>query len=141
MTTTTPPEHVLIIDCQAHWRQHSMEALEAEGFSVRTLDNYDYPPPTGIPPDDMPDLVILGCASIGRPEVELIERLLNEQLHLVVLSTALPWHDMRRLFLAGADDVTDKPYNSADLLKIVSEALENIPPRDSYQAAKQKGAL
>jgi DNA-binding response OmpR family regulator len=107
---------------------------------VEERDNYGYPPSGGKYKGLEPpfDLVILGCPGIRKAEHELINRILEHRDHLLVLSTSLPPVIMRTVFLAGADDVTDKPYDPAKLVNVVSEALDAIKPRDGYQAAAQE---
>lgn len=139
MTPTVEGKRIVVIDCQAHWRQLSIEALKAEGFKVDVLDNYDFPPVPFLSEEEKPDLVILGCASIKPEELELIKRILDQKLHLLVLSTSLPWQVMRHLFLAGADDVTDKPYNPEHLVNIVTELFKGLSPRDSFHLAARQG--
>ena len=136
MNPTLESKRVVVIDCQDHWRELSIGALRAEGFTVEVLDNYDFPP---VPPGEEPDLVILGCARIRPEELELIKRILDQKLHLLVLSTSLPWQVMRHLFLAGADDVTDKPYNPEHLVNIVTEVFKGLSPRDSFQTTARRG--
>lgn len=135
------PGKILVIDRQDEWRTLFVEMLETAGFLVSTLDHYDYPPSADVPSNEKPDLIILGCGVIGPVEFQLIERVFAAKLHLIVLSTAVPWQDMRRLFLAGADDVTDKPYTQTHLVNIVEEVLQNIRSKDSYQLVKQGGKV
>jgi len=116
---------ILLIDCQEYWRERSAAALRDAGFEVEVLSHYDYTPREG----SEPDLVILGCAAIGENEQHLIGHLLAAKLHLLVLCTSLPWRVMRALFLAGADDVAEKPYNPSNLLSAVEHAFKSITPR------------
>jgi DNA-binding response OmpR family regulator len=119
-------KRILLVDCQQYWRERSKQALEEAGFEVEVLSHYDYTPREGGAP---PDLVILGCASIGENEQRLIGHLLANKLHLLVLCTSLPWRVMRALFLAGADDVAEKPYDPSHLLSAVQHAFKSITPR------------
>jgi DNA-binding NtrC family response regulator len=137
MTTSPERKWILIIDRQDYWRELSVRAFREIGHSIRALDNYEYPPRDGHFRDEVPDLVILGCASIGPEEQELIGHILEHKHHLLVLCTSLPWRVMRALFIAGADDVADKPYDPARLINIVEPMLESTLPSDSYRAAKQ----
>ena len=124
---------VLVIDKQDYWRALSEKTLRGVGFDVESRDSYDWEP------GEKFDLVILGCAEIEREEKGLIGSILGSGEHLLVLCTSLPWMMMRSLFLAGADDVTKKPYDPERLTSIVQQVLENINPCDSYRATKQKG--
>lgn len=134
-------KHIIIIDRKNRWRKLSEEALKAKGFSVHLLDDYDYPLSTGQTLAGTPNLVILGCTTIGPPELKLIGKVLKRKHHLVVLCTALPRQVMRSLFLIGADDVVDRPYDADDLIEVVEQALKNIEGRDSFQVVKKEGLL
>jgi DNA-binding NtrC family response regulator len=116
---------ILLIDKQTSWRERSHRALERAGFSVRSISDYTLPEQDDAQ-GDRPDLVVLGCASVGAAEHALIGQVLLRKLHLLVLSSSLPWHTMRALFRQGADDVTDKPYNADQLVATVHEAIESI---------------
>lgn len=123
MNHAAKTRHVLIIDRQHSWRDKAASALENNGYSVRVLGSYDYTPENAYFGDKPPDLTILGCSRIKHEERELINKVLADHRHLVVLCASLPWSDMRSLFLAGADDVVDdKPYDSTRLVNIVEEA-------------------
>jgi DNA-binding NtrC family response regulator len=115
---------ILLIDRQDSWRERSARALAQAGFHVQTLDRYTLPPVEEAM--HSPDLVVLGCASVGPAEQELIDAILHRHWPLVVLSTALPWHTMRALFRIGANDVTDKPYDTNILVATVHQALDSI---------------
>jgi DNA-binding response OmpR family regulator len=132
---------VLIVDRQEYWRSISTKALEERGFVVKALSTYDYLPVTAYFDGKPPDLVVLGCASIKREERELIEAVLDDGARLLVFCASLPWRDARSVFLAGADDVADKPYDPEQLTTTVDEVLKSRPIRDSYQAVVSKGAL
>jgi DNA-binding NtrC family response regulator len=120
------PKQILLIDQQASWRERSAQALTQAGFEVLTLDQYELPHELIDKPGHSPDLVILGCASVGQAEQELIGAVLRQRWHLLVLSTSLPWQVMRALFRVGADDVADKPYKPELLVSTVNQALESI---------------
>jgi len=128
MSVATSQKHILIIDRQHSWLERSVEALRHAGFDVSSLDSYDY---SGQLSDgSSPDLVILGCATIGPDELALITRILEHKDQLVVLSTLLPRQTMRTLFLVGAVDVADKPYEPQNLVAIVHHVLDIIAPND-----------
>jgi DNA-binding response OmpR family regulator len=120
---------ILIVDLQEYWRTISADALIRRGYDVCVLSDYDYSPASANCHGKPPDLVILGCASIGSEEQEFIKKVMADKRHLVVLSTSLPWADMRSLFLAGADDVADKSYDPGHIVNIVEEAFENVSTR------------
>lgn len=117
---------ILLIDRQHSWRERATHALQRAGFAVEALDSYDLPEELLHHDRQRPDLVVLGCASVGPEEQSLINAVLLQQWHLLVLSTSLPWHTMRALFRVGANDVTDKPYDAEVLVTTVNQALESI---------------
>lgn len=117
------PKRILVIDKQDYWRKLSTHVLEQAGFTVAAIDNYAYPHDDAAVVSVSPDLVVLGCAAIGFEEQTLIRHILDHKHRLLVLSTSLPWQVMRSLFLLGADDVADKPYDARYLLKIVEGVL------------------
>lgn len=131
----TPPantKYVLVIDRQEYWRDLSARALEEAGYLVRTLATYEYPPHGDAFPLRAPDMVILGCASIGADEQQLIARVLEQKHHLLVFCVSLPLPIMRALFRQGADDVGDKTYNPAQLVTSVNQAMDAISSRSDY---------
>lgn len=131
-------KHVLVIDHQPYWREFSTCVLRAAGFSAGALDNYnDSSLQDGVKGED-PDLIILGCVCVGPEEQELIAQLLNDKHHLLVLCTYLPEQVMRSLFLQGVDDIVDKPFHSAALIKTVHQAFENIVSREVISQWKEK---
>jgi DNA-binding NtrC family response regulator len=139
MTTESEPQQVLILDRQAFWRDLLASGLEAEGFVVQALNDYNYPLPARGGEPRPPDLVILGCTSVGPDEQNLIQRVLNEKQRLLVLCTTLPWRTMRSLFLAGAEDVADRTYDPDYLVGIVKEALESSRMRKRDRISVQGG--
>lgn len=132
MHDSSEGRRILIIERQEKWREDAARSLREMGFLVGTLGHYDYNEPAAEIAGRPPDLVILGCARIKHEERELIHKILASELHLLVLCTSLPWGDMRAVFLAGADDVADKPYDPNRLVNIVKNAFESMKPRDSY---------
>jgi DNA-binding response OmpR family regulator len=138
MMNSSNHERVLIIERENYWREHSVRALEARGFIVKELDHYEYSPSKAYFDGKPPDLVILGCAKIGSAERLLIHNILADKRHLIVLCTSLPWGDMRSVFLLGADDVADKPYDPNRLIKIVEHTFNSMSPRNSYESKEIK---
>lgn len=134
---------ILIVDRQDYWRELSAQALAQKGYFVRVLSDYDYSPGSAYFDGKPPDLVILGCARIGREEQAFIKKVMDDRCRLVVLSTLLPWGDMRSLFLAGANDVADKTYNPDHIINIVEEAFENATwqLKEKRLAGKSQGAI
>jgi DNA-binding NtrC family response regulator len=132
MTPNANTKYVLVIDRQDYWRELSAQTLTSAGYLVRAVATYDYPPSSDDQPERVPDLVILGCASIGVDEQQLIARVLEYKHHLVVFCVSLPMPLMRLLFLKGADDVGDKPYDPDQLVNSVEQALDAISSRSDY---------
>ena len=122
-TSQSGEKFLLLIDRQEYWRQHSAATLKAAGFQVEVLDSYEY---SERPTQQKPDLAILGCAIVGKDEQKLIAHLLDLKVHLLVLCTSMSSRVMRTLFLAGADDVAEKPYNPDHLLNAVTHAFKSI---------------
>src|SRR5258708_27774355 len=109
------PSDVLVIDKLEHWRKLSHATLKVGGFKVCAADNYDCELVSGIKNGSF-DLVILGCGCIGSEELELIKQIRINNVSLLVLCTCLRLRVMRLLFLLGADDVAEKPFDSTQLL-------------------------
>lgn len=133
-------KRILLIDQKDTWRRRSANDLRLAGAQVYESGSYEYPPPAfaqSAETDALFDLVILGCLRVREEESKLIRSIVSYDHRLLVLSGSLPWPTMRSVFLTGADDVTNKPYDSAKLINVVVQALEAIRPRDSYQAVAQ----
>jgi DNA-binding NtrC family response regulator len=133
-------KRILLIDRQPYWREISTKGLQRAGFSVGTLDTYTYQPPQLCLEDGDPDLVVLGCTRIQAEEQQLIDKVLAQRHHLLVLCTSLSWQTMRVLFRQGVADILEKPYNPAKLVNIVSQVLEHTssyinPPRIEVKGA------
>ena len=139
MSDLSKTKQVLIIDKQSFWRDKARKALIGKGYRVQTCNNYDYDPSHGYFPEGPPDLVILGCPNLKYEERALIDKVLADHRHLVVFCSSLPWGDMRTLFMAGADDVVDKPYDSARVVTIVEEAFANMGNSNSFRPGERKG--
>lgn len=120
-------KEIVLIDRQLSWLERSAQTLRRAGFSVEAFTHYDYLTPD-MPHTTPPRLVVLGCASVGDDEVDLIRRILLHGDHLLVLSTSISQREMRNLFLSGATDVTDKPYDSSGLVATVTEVLRSLSP-------------
>lgn len=130
-------KQIVLIDSQEYWRNLATRALEAAGYDVYATGSYAYPLPANVHSERPIDLIILGCASIGPAEQQVIERVLQHKHHLLVLSTALSWHVMRSLFLAGVDDAADKPYDPQHLVDTVEQVFKSIASRDSYRSLEK----
>lgn len=124
---------ILLIDRQLHWREAFARALRSAGFMVCTLDTYHYVSSHDCLHGENPDLVVLGCVRIRPEEQTLIAEILARKHHLLVLCVSLPWQVMRSLFLQGVDDIVEKPYDPADVVYFVNQALESSLPLSRYQ--------
>jgi len=129
---------ILIVERQKYWGEFATDALLAAGFSVRTLDRYDYCALDDCVHQETPDLVVLGCAGVEPDDQEMIQQVLQLRCHLLVFCTAPPWEVMHSLFRAGASDVVDKPYDSDHLVSIVAQTLKSVLPQNYYQAVAQQ---
>jgi response regulator RpfG family c-di-GMP phosphodiesterase len=136
MTLKTKFQQLMVIDRHDYWRALAVRALTAAGYSVCAFDSYAYPPPGAVTADEIPDLVILGCVTLGPEEKELIDRIIDQGQHVLVFATSIPWRKMRSLFLAGVDDVTEKPYDPERLVGVVRQTLENIALRDNQRVVE-----
>lgn len=121
----TKLKRVLIIDRLPFWRDNVAFALEKQGYEVQVSDSYDYELEAS-DSYDASNLIILGCPRLGRAERDLINRILASHRQLVVFCSSLPWGDMRTLFIAGAADVADKPYDAAQVVTVVQEVFTNM---------------
>jgi DNA-binding NtrC family response regulator len=116
-------KQIFIVERQHKWREFSGETLKSAGYLVKKFDDYDELESAVF---DRPDLIIVGCSKATLEEIILIKKLHHYNLRQLVLSTFLSWSEMRDFFLAGADDVAEKPFNSQSLLKTVSESFDSI---------------
>ncbi len=132
-------KRILLIDYQQHWQESAASALSSVGFSVCTLDTYNYVLSLNCLDGENPDLVVLGCNQIGPEEEELISKILAHKHHLLVLCAFLPWQVMRSLFLRGVDDIADKPYDPDYMIVLVTVLLASLVPRNCYQAVEREG--
>lgn len=132
-------KRILIVDRQKSWREFSTTNLQREGFSVRSFGVYDPSKFDSYVTKSMPDLVVLGCATLEAHDQEMIEHILRLRVQLLVVCTSPSWPVVHSLFRAGVADVTDKSYDPARLLRVVNETLESTSPRNSYQAVLQHG--
>ena len=143
MNSFDKDNHILVVDRQDYWRELSTKALTQKGYLVRALSDYDYSQESAYFDGQPPDLVILGCARIGHEEQAFIRKVMDDRCRLVVLSTSLPWGDMRSLFLAGANDVADKTYDPDHIINLVKEAFENVAwqGKEKRLAGRPQGAI
>jgi DNA-binding NtrC family response regulator len=133
MKTPLEGKRIFLIDHQSSWREAAGNTLAQRKFLVKTSDAYTYSEPKCYVQGGPPDVVILGCATVKREERRLIEDVLAHKRHLVILCGALPREDVRQLFLAGAADVSDKPYSPGNLLHVVGEALQCQEVKDNFR--------
>ena len=135
MSQDSDIKHIIVIDRKSRWREFSKAALTARGYHIHLYDNYDYPPPTlG---SNQPALVILGCVTVGEEELQLIEQVVRRQHHLMVFCTAVGRDVMRSVFLKGAEDVTEWPYDVDTFVDSIEHVLHTIQSRNAYQTARK----
>jgi len=132
-------KRILLIDRQLYWREAVAHALRTAGFTVCTLDTYNYVLPVDCLKGEEPDLIVLGCVRIRPEEQMIISQILARKHHLLVLSISLPWHVMRSLFLQGVDDIVDKPHNPATVVDFVNQVLESTVPFNSFRTVERNG--
>ena len=125
-------KRIVLIDHQPYWREISTNALKSNGLAVNICGTYNYLSQQEWQEPERPDLVVLGCSHIRPEEQRLIDDILACKHHLLVLCSSLSWLTMRNLFLKGVHDIVDKPYNPANLVKIVNQALESTSPGKSF---------
>ena len=131
---------LLIID-QPSWRETARAELKSAGFVVCTLDSDNQVLLDDCLRDNNPDLIVLGCTFVGSKEQRLIARVLALKYHLLVLCASLSRQVMRKLFIQGVDDIVDKPYDAASLVKVVDQVMVSTVPRNSYQAVERYGVI
>ncbi|MDT4955086.1 MAG: Response regulator receiver domain [Acidobacteriota bacterium] len=133
MNTPLKGKRILLIDHQSSWREAAGNILAEGKFLVRTSHAYTYSEPKCYVQGGPPDVVILGCATVKREERRLVAHVIAHKRHLVILCAALPGEDIRQLFLAGANDVSDKPYSPRNLLHVISEVLLCQEVKDNFR--------
>ncbi|HEY0783270.1 MAG TPA: hypothetical protein VGE98_12500 [Thermoanaerobaculia bacterium] len=123
---------IWLFDRRDYWRERSASTLAAAGFRVEAWGGYAYPP-DGTAPAARPSLVILGCTQVGASESCLVQQVVAHHHRLVVLASALSAPVMRALFLAGAEDVTEMPGRTDQLLELVAARLDPDPEPSGYE--------
>lgn len=118
---------IFIFDKHKPWREFSRQVLKTAGFIVKEFSSYEK---FRIVQPNVPDLVIVGFAKATSTEIELIKKVRRSNVPLLALSSFLSGNEMRILFLAGADDVAEKPFNQQSLVNAVSESFNNISIKD-----------
>jgi response regulator RpfG family c-di-GMP phosphodiesterase len=128
---------LLLVDKNKYWREKSAKFLRNFGAKVIVSGEYKYCHKKFVEDSAIPDLVILGCSTIRKDETEFINELVENKLHVIVLSSFLKWTDLRPLFLSGVDDVVNKPFDSNNLFNIVNETFIGYLPRDSFDEKRR----
>ena len=118
-----PGRWIWLYDRRDYWRSHFGEALAASGCGVRSSVQYQVPPPD-CPPDEEPDLVVVGCAHVTEEERDLVRRCAQRHHHVLVLAASRDAATVRDLFFAGAFDVTRIPASANQFLALVEQTLE-----------------
>jgi DNA-binding NtrC family response regulator len=128
----------LLIDHQPYWREFSVHTLQNVGFQVQALATYNRASLQSCLKGEKLDLIVLGCTYLGDEEQHLIEQILDNKQHLLVLCTTFSLQVMRALFLKGVDDIEDKPYQPDHLVSIVDKVLASAVPHNGYQALERE---
>ncbi|CAN5341826.1 hypothetical protein BH10BAC1_BH10BAC1_12040 [soil metagenome] len=115
-----------IVDTSGFWSDFSYCSLTSTGCKIKKYTSYKYLKVTLNKFKEKPDLIIIGCSKPNIEEIELVEFLHHNNFRQIVLCSFLSWDEMRELFLAGADDVTEKPFDSEELIETIKESLNNM---------------
>jgi DNA-binding response OmpR family regulator len=117
-------KRILLVDQNVDWLEFAAESLAAKGYFVLPpLSQYDKFPDSAYFDGNPHDLVILGCARIRQPELDLIQKVKNSKQLLLVLCAFLSWDDRRSLFRKNVD-VADKPFDIDGLVAAVEDAFK-----------------
>lgn len=125
------PRLIIIIDKRSSWQGLPNEDLYSKGYTVQHVQNYDEVSQTM--KACKPDLVIFGCSTVSQTELNVIETIVQLKHPLIVTCTTLPRDMMREIFLKGAEEVVDQPYDFEEFIKIVEAVLRSIESRNAYQ--------
>jgi DNA-binding response OmpR family regulator len=131
-----PEKHIIVIDAQRYWRELATSTLRNQGFRVYDLATYSSFPTSQCFPEERPDLVVLGCATIGPGEKDLIAKIQQQHYPLLVLCTILSGELIRSLFLQKVNDIAEKSYHPDQLIQTVRRALPESVPIDSRQVSQ-----
>ncbi|MBX3001370.1 MAG: response regulator [Caldilineaceae bacterium] len=137
MTAMMGDKRILVIDQQPYWRTLATDTLSRSGYLVTSLSSYDQARTEAASLD--PDLVILSCSEIGGDEHKLITDLLQDHHNLIIFVTSLSQQVMRKLFIAGARDVTNRTVEGSHFADVVQQVLRRHSCRDSYERVKEEG--
>jgi DNA-binding NtrC family response regulator len=121
----------LVVDASLDWREFSYCSLNSVGCKVAKYKSYRHLREKLNDFEKRPDLIIVGCSKPENREVRLIKYLHRKKFRQLILCSFLTWDEMRELFLAGADDVTKKPYDSQALFDTITESLSKIAVRET----------
>lgn len=123
-----------MVDRQDYWRKLARGALRRSGEPVLALGSYDAAAVERALAAAATDLVVLGCASFGEDERELLARLVPTGVPVLVLATPLSHAMIREIFLLGAADVAEKPFSGPEVRRVVDEAFANLEAVARYSA-------
>ena len=121
----------LLVDKEDFWRESAYASLSSRGCRVKRYRSYEDLRTVLGGGEKKPHLVIVGCSKPSIKEIRLIRFLRANNFRQLVLCSFLSANDMKVLFLAGADDVTKKPFSALRLTTTVRESLDNIACRES----------
>ena len=113
--------YIHIIDKQGRWRKLAAMALERAGYRVAHFATYEDVVATN---GSRPNLVVLGCARLGRNEAVLVRKLIALEQPLLVLCARLSFDEARSLLAKGVA-VADKHHQPALIVETVENALHH----------------
>ncbi len=137
-------KYIIVIDVQHYWRELATSTLRNQGFRVYDLATYSSFPTPLCFQEERPNLVVLGCATVGPGEKDLIAKIQQLRYPLLVLCTILSGELARSLFLQKVNDVAEKSYHPDQLIQTVRRAIpESVPNRQlvSVTPAARKDTL
>lgn len=124
-------KRLFLVDAEDFWREFSHLSLNAAGCNIKTYNSYEGLKAVLTTSVNPPDLIIVGCSKPSPKEVRLIRYLRARKFRQLVLCSFFSRDEMKSLFFAGADDVSEKPFTSLRLISTIEESLDNIACRQN----------
>ena len=120
--------NILIADDEPNMRTLIIETLEEfEDYGVGLFTAENGEEALEIIKTKYPDLVILDIMMPGISGLEVCNTVKNvlglKYIYILLLTAQSQWTDRRRGNYAGADNYITKPFNSDELIKVVSKVL------------------
>lgn len=122
---------VLIFDRQGH-RRHRLEvALQEAGFDVKVIHSLEALEQSGL----SDQILVVSCLRAGAKETYFVEQS-GARIPVIVLATRLSQDDERKLYHAGAIEVTRRTLEPQSLrnkicrgFKVAKNRLSRVEPR------------